>query len=246
MAAVRPSQTYSGALVNTQALTRTFTFQANFSSDTLSGVGYALVDVPAGAVGTVFIARTTAGVVNLGGGSYGARVTLPDTFGVGFLRWDNGQVPPEFKSQPVNAQALAVEAQATNPATQNYNPALQSIVSLIRFDLGDTDADNFLLDDQTIAAKLTQYSLTVSGQPVLVLIAQKRATLSLARGLVSRYAQAIDMIKDADGSQVSYVQRLIGWHEIIDRLVLEGVDVPRGLSVIRGVRPSYSRLTEWG
>lgn len=221
---------------------RTFTFQADFSSDTLAGVGYALTD----ATGAVAIARTAAGIVNLGGGSYGAAITLPDAFSVGFLRWDDGQALPEYKSLPVNAQELMTQAGATNPATQNYDPALQSVVSLIRFDLGDTDTDNFLLNDQTIAAKLAQYSLTTAGLPVLALIAQKRATLSLARGLVSRYAQPADTIKDADGSQVSYTQRLKGWQGIIDRLVLEGVDAPRGLSLIRAVRTGHSVLPEWG
>lgn len=92
---------------------RTFTFQADFSSDTLPGVGYALID-PAG---VVVIARTTAGVVNLGGGSYGAALTLPDAFSVGFLRWDDGQTPPEYKTLPVNAQALSAEAGVTAQAS---------------------------------------------------------------------------------------------------------------------------------
>lgn len=131
---------------------RTFTFQADFSSDTLAGVGYALID----AAGVVVAPRATAGVVNLGGGSYGAALTLPDTFSVGFLRWDDGQIPPEFKTLPVNAQVLTAEAGASGALPGGW-PTTDDVLSKMAVALGEAPAASPAEVSLVLAAVIAEF-----------------------------------------------------------------------------------------
>lgn len=86
-------------------------FQVNFGSlkTGLTTVGYQLLTSTGANQGS----RITAGVFEIGGGSYAAVVTLPaDTF-VGAIKWDSGEGSPLYAVEPINPAALA--------STQNFN-----------------------------------------------------------------------------------------------------------------------------
>jgi hypothetical protein len=65
----------------------------------LATVGYRLFDDNGNPAGD----RVTAGVQDLGGGQYGANVTVPDDF-TGRITWDTGEAVPAYASAGVNPE----------------------------------------------------------------------------------------------------------------------------------------------
>ena len=125
-----------------------------------------------------------------------------------------------------------------------FDENLSRPLDRVRLDLGDIDPDNLLLSNALINAALLQWSLTSTGQPVNPAVAQKRATLQLARGLIARYAQ--DPTSDAaNGNATHYRERLAGWEALVTRLVAEGV-AASGLSSIRSTRSRVLATSEFG
>lgn len=71
------------------------------SKNALATVGYRLFDGAEVAQGT----RITAGVQNLGGGDYGALVTVLNSF-EGRITWDTGEGTPQYASQSLSRQPV--------------------------------------------------------------------------------------------------------------------------------------------
>lgn len=61
------------------------------SKSNLSGVGFTLLNPN----GSIYQARTTSGVYEINGGSYGAEITFPDNW-IGIIQWDTGMPSPVY------------------------------------------------------------------------------------------------------------------------------------------------------
>lgn len=217
-------------------MSRTFTFQADFSNDTLAGVGYALID-PAG---VVMIARTTAGIVNLGGGSYGAELTLPDTFSVGFLRWDDGQAPPEYKSLPVNAQALVAEAGVSAPSSLNAQARRTAAAKLaITVDaLPSAFDDEYQLTLVLMAAQSPQLAApdNLTGPDAFLVGCAAGCFIAARLALPLRIALgsgAIVAVTSADGSKTQFAGAVYADPDV---LIKEGQETLSRISFVQAAR----------
>jgi hypothetical protein len=94
------------------------TFVVSFGSSftgLLGTVGYRFVD----ATGGDAVARTTAGVYEIGGGAYGVQAPLPPASALS-IEWDTGVAPLRFAHEDLldyfNKKVL-INRQETNPAT---------------------------------------------------------------------------------------------------------------------------------
>ncbi len=92
------------------------TFIASFGNSRtgLATVGYA----QRGAAGAVVVARTTAGVYELGGGSYGVEILLDAA--TKSLLWDTGEVTPVFAVEDLLdyfIKKATINRRETNPGT---------------------------------------------------------------------------------------------------------------------------------
>lgn len=130
------------------------------------------------------------------------------------------------------------------PRQNSYDPALSQQVSRIRFTLGDTDPDAALLDSRTILAMLAQFATDDAGNPVLPAAQERWATLELARGLVTRYAQDPVVVTN-EGQTTNYTSRLAGWQAVVARLEAQGT-ATAGVVTRRATRGPSTCVGEFG
>lgn len=90
-----------------------------------------------------------------------------------------------------------------------YNPALTSATDRLRFMLGDIDTAE-LLPDATYAAVIT-----TSGDD------ERAAAITLANGLIARFAHLPTQVDNTGGARVTWQNRLAGWQALITRLQAE-------------------------
>lgn len=88
----------------------------------------------------------------------------------------------------------------------SYGSGLSTALDRIRFALGDTDETLAMLPDETILG-----ALGVNGSD------ERRATISLAEGLMARYAREPDDVK-TEGRAISWKDRLAAWRSLVARL----------------------------
>jgi hypothetical protein len=126
------------------------------------------------------------------------------------------------------------------------DPALYDAIGWIRLALGDAETGAYLLDDSVIEFALRHQAFTPAGLPVNALVAQKRATLELARHLVATKSQdPTRFSRGSGGGTISYQSRLVGWDALIKRLELEGL-TPLGMRAIRSSRSRLPSTSEFG
>ena len=88
----------------------------------------------------------------------------------------------------------------------SYGSGLSTALDRIRFALGDTDETLAMLPDETILG-----ALDVNGSD------ERRATISLAEGLMARYAREPDDVT-TEGRAISWRDRLAAWRSLVGRL----------------------------
>lgn len=112
----------------------TLALQSSFGP---SNAGVATVGITIlNADGTVSVARTTTGVVDLGGGAYGKAVTFADGFR-GFAKWDTGTGSPLYATAPIEpvptsvASAVWDKARNAHTTAGSFGEALQTATGTI-------------------------------------------------------------------------------------------------------------------
>lgn len=85
----------------------------------------------------------------------------------------------------------------------SYDAALVTARDRLRFAVGDTVADEVLLDDETYDAVLAWHGDN-----------EDTATRAIASALLARYAREPDRIEDDLGLQVIWQNRLKGWQQL--------------------------------
>ena len=90
----------------------------------------------------------------------------------------------------------------------SYNPALPTARDRLRWALGDTDAEEPLMDDVTYNAVLT-----ANGQD------EALSKISIAAALVAQYSREPDRVRKDDGTEVSWKDRLAGWRAIANSTI---------------------------
>lgn len=89
-----------------------------------------------------------------------------------------------------------------------FNNELITPLDSARQMLGDTGEDipvSWLLDDNTINAKLAQYNFST-------------AVMQLALGLIARYGQMPDEVTDESGTKISWKDRRVAWTLLVQAM----------------------------
>ncbi len=184
---------------------RTFAFQAGFSDPGLITVGVTLLD----AQKAVILPRTTAGIINLGGGNYGAVLTLPDSFSTGFVQFDDGRGGQPV-SGPVNAAALVAAAAASLPPPSLLTQAQATAAAKLGLALADLPAS--FSDELTLAEILLVWqspgfaNLAALSGPDIFLTGYALGCFVAARLVsplrIAMGAGVITGLTDADGAKI--------------------------------------------
>lgn len=133
------------------------------SKSGLATVGYRLHN----ADGTASGSRITAGVAHLGSGTYGAQVTVPDSF-TGYIRWDTGEATPLYAAEGLTGLVAAEHIRiAEGPLTLTpYDSGLDG--SLVRRVNGDGTSPDpiacevIVRDGAGVPIDLSGYTLVVA------------------------------------------------------------------------------------
>lgn len=87
-----------------------------------------------------------------------------------------------------------------------FDPALSTAKDRIRLKLGDI-TEPFLFPDETYNAMLAYYGGI-----------ENRATVELARSLISQFSQKASSVQLISGTTFTWRDRLLGWQEVIKQL----------------------------
>ena len=114
----------------------------------------------------------------------------------------------------------------------SYGSGLSTALDRIRFALGDTDVTLVMLSDAMI-----QGALDVNGSD------ERRATITLAEGLMARYAREPDDVT-TEGLKISWKDRLAAWRSLVARLRSE-LGTPGGLMQVHRAQRVAADMPEY-